>query len=43
MRRFLKRWSEDIRLWILVYVCLTVLSAMLGCTLSIILMAYINI
>lgn len=42
MKRFFKQWSEDVRLWILVYVCLSLLMAILGSVLFIILMAYIN-
>ncbi len=42
MKRLLKKWSEDVRLWILVYVCLSVLMAILGSIMFIILMAYIN-
>ncbi len=42
MKRFFKQWSEDARLWILVYVCLSLLMAILGSVLFIILMAYIN-
>ena len=42
MKRFLKKWSEDVRVWILVYVCLSLLIAILGSVLFIILMAYIN-
>ena len=43
MKRLLKKWSEDVRLWFLVYVCLSILMAILGSIMFIILMTYINL